>query len=196
MLVQGRWPPEFKRTHVSKSETTLHRQLKFSCRSIATGYVREGANLNLVPRRFRNGFRARIRAVVEIGSRAFFNHPSHCYRRRSHEPLRDKIHGVSYRFLSRLRSKLTSSTRLSLKHVAQGGTVAEEVISTVRTAQAFGTQAVLSAIYDSHVVQAFDAEIKTAIVVGIGLSVFFFAAYSAYALAFAFGTTLIIQGHG
>ncbi|KAI0252878.1 ABC transporter type 1, transmembrane domain-containing protein, partial [Lactifluus subvellereus] len=30
--------------------------------------------------------------------------------------------------------------QLSLKHVAEGGTLAEEVVSTIRTAQAFGTQ--------------------------------------------------------
>ncbi|KAH9000914.1 P-loop containing nucleoside triphosphate hydrolase protein [Lactarius hatsudake] len=64
--------------------------------------------------------------------------------------------------------------QLSLKHVAEGGTLAEEAVSTIRTAQAFGTQTICH---------------------GVGLASFFFAIYAAYALAFSFGTTLINQGH-
>jgi ATP-binding cassette subfamily B (MDR/TAP) protein 1 len=86
--------------------------------------------------------------------------------------------------------------RATLKHVADGGTIAEEVISTVRTAKAFGVQNVLSNLYEGHVAKALKAELKTAITVGISLGVFFFAAYASYALAFSFGTTLILQGHG
>ena len=86
--------------------------------------------------------------------------------------------------------------QLSLKHVAEGGSLAEEVISTVRTAQAFGTQEILSNLYDSHIAHSQVVEAKSALVHGIGLSVFFFVIYSAYALAFSFGTTLIIHGHG
>jgi ATP-binding cassette subfamily B (MDR/TAP) protein 1 len=70
------------------------------------------------------------------------------------------------------------------------------VISTIRTAKAFGTQNILSMLYDGHAAKAFDAEIKTAIAVGICLSIFFFSAYASYSLAFSFGTTLILQGHG
>lgn len=83
----------------------------------------------------------------------------------------------------------------SLKHVAEGGSVAEEVISTIRTAQAFGTQRILSSIYDSHIEKAHIVDSKSALVHGCGLSVFFFVIYSAYALAFSFGTTLVIHGH-
>ena len=85
--------------------------------------------------------------------------------------------------------------RLSLKHVAEGGTVAEEVISTIRTAQAFGTQRILAELYDSHISQSFVVDAKAAVVHGCGLSVFFFVIYSAYALAFSFGTTLLIHHH-
>ncbi|KAL5482696.1 hypothetical protein ACEPAI_9290 [Sanghuangporus weigelae] len=84
--------------------------------------------------------------------------------------------------------------QLSLKHVAEGGSVAEEVISTIRTAQAFGTQSILAAIYDSHILQAHTVDLKAAVISGAGLSCFFFVIYSAYALAFNFGTTLIING--
>ena len=86
--------------------------------------------------------------------------------------------------------------RQSLKHIADGGTIAEEVISTVRTAQAFGTQKILGKLYDDRVVEAKIVDVKAAVVHGVGLSVFFFVIYSAYALAFSFGTTLIIHGHG
>ena len=72
--------------------------------------------------------------------------------------------------------------RLSLKHVAAGGTLAEEVISTVRTAQALGTQRVLSVLYDKHIDQSRDVDMKAAVWHGGGLAIFFFVIYSAYAL--------------
>ena len=65
----------------------------------------------------------------------------------------------------------------ALQSIAQGGTLAEEVISTVRTAQAFGTQNTLAKLYDQYVIVAHEAERKTAIVHGIGLGVFFFVIY-------------------
>ncbi|KAJ7644192.1 P-loop containing nucleoside triphosphate hydrolase protein [Roridomyces roridus] len=85
--------------------------------------------------------------------------------------------------------------QLSLKHIAEAGTIAEEVISTIRTAQAFGTQKILADLYDAHIEQAHQADAKAAVWHGGGLSIFFFIIYSAYALAFSFGTTLIDEGH-
>jgi ATP-binding cassette subfamily B (MDR/TAP) protein 1 len=104
--------------------------------------------------------------------------------------------------------------RLSLKHVAEGGSLAEEVVSTIRTAQAFGTQNVLASMYDVAVQKAYDADCRLAVVRGIGFSCFFFAIYAVYGLggfnflynhkftdstrqylAFSFGATLINQGH-
>ncbi|OAX42868.1 P-loop containing nucleoside triphosphate hydrolase protein [Rhizopogon vinicolor AM-OR11-026] len=85
--------------------------------------------------------------------------------------------------------------QMSLKHVADGGTLAEEVISTVRTAQAFGAQKFLSHLYDRHVEGSLMVNSKAAIWHGGGLAAFFFIIYSAYALAFDFGTTLINEGH-
>ncbi|KAJ6527152.1 hypothetical protein B0H19DRAFT_1335178 [Mycena capillaripes] len=81
--------------------------------------------------------------------------------------------------------------QLSLQHVADSGSLAEEVISTVRTAQAFGTQKILLGLYDSHILQSEEAELKSAVIHGGGLAVFFLIIYNAYALAFSFGTTLI-----
>lgn len=101
---------------------------------------------------------------------------------------------------------------MSLKDVAAGGTIAEEVISTIRTAHAFGTQNILSRLYDVHIQSARLVDAKAAIFHGGGLGVFFFVIYAGYALgtrsprpayfftnsflAFQYGTTLIDQGRG
>ncbi|EIW81034.1 P-loop containing nucleoside triphosphate hydrolase protein [Coniophora puteana RWD-64-598 SS2] len=84
--------------------------------------------------------------------------------------------------------------QMSLKHVAEGGTLAEEVISTIRTAQAFGTQNILASLYDVHIAGSLKVDMKAAIYQGGGLGIFFFVIYSAYSLAFDFGTTLINEG--
>ncbi|EJU03194.1 multidrug resistance protein 1 [Dacryopinax primogenitus] len=84
----------------------------------------------------------------------------------------------------------------SLKAVADGGTLAEEAISTIRTAKAFGTQHILSALYDTHVQRAHNADMKAAVSLGGGLACFFFIGYNAYALAFYYGTTLVLFGIG
>lgn len=86
--------------------------------------------------------------------------------------------------------------QLSLQHVSDGGTIAEEVISTIRTAQAFGTQKTLANIYDSHIDKSKGVDSKAAVWHGGGLGCFFFVIYSAYGLAFSFGTTLINERHG
>ena len=87
--------------------------------------------------------------------------------------------------------------QLSLEAISSGGgTLAEEVISTVRTAHAFGTQKTLASRYDVFVNKARDMDLKAAIIQGCGLGTFFFVIYGAYGLAVSFGTTLVIQGHG
>ena len=78
---------------------------------------------------------------------------------------------------------LSFCIRLSLKHVADGGSLAEEVIATVRTAQAFGSQTTLSGLYDSHINQSRNIELRSAIYHGCGMAVFFFVIYSSYALS-------------
>ena len=83
-----------------------------------------------------------------------------------------------------------------MKHVADGGTIAEEVISTIRTAQAFGTQGILTGLYDQRVFLSKVVDVKSAVIHGIGLSFFFFIIYSSYGLAFSYGTTLILRGLG
>jgi ATP-binding cassette subfamily B (MDR/TAP) protein 1 len=66
--------------------------------------------------------------------------------------------------------------------VAEGGTLAEEVISTIRTAQAFGTQSALAKLYGVYVEKSRKMDLKAATWQGGGLSVFFFVIYAAYGL--------------
>ncbi|KAG8804747.1 GTPase-activating protein, partial [Serendipita sp. 398] len=93
--------------------------------------------------------------------------------------------------MNALMSKLKLAT---LGHIAEGGSLAEEVISTIRTAQAFGTQNTLAKMYDTHVEKAHVLDKRMSIINGSALSVFFFVIYSAYGLAFSFGTTLVLRG--
>ncbi|TFK23400.1 multidrug resistance protein 1 [Coprinopsis marcescibilis] len=90
---------------------------------------------------------------------------------------------------------ISNYMEMGLKFIAEGGSLAEEVISTVRTAQAFGTQKTLSKLYDKHVDKTLRVDMKSAVWNGGGIAVFFFVTYAAYALAFHFGTTLINEGH-
>ncbi|KAF4580529.1 GTPase-activating protein [Pleurotus pulmonarius] len=85
--------------------------------------------------------------------------------------------GVMTRFV-------TKYTQASLNHVANSSTLAEEVISTIRTAQAFGSQKVLSEVYDSHVERSQADNYKSALAHGAGFSVFFFIVYSSYGIFF------------
>jgi ATP-binding cassette, subfamily B (MDR/TAP), member 1 len=85
---------------------------------------------------------------------------------------------------------------MSLQHVAESGSMAEEVISTIRTARAFSTQNTLTAIYSKHVEKAKISDARAAIWNGGGMAVFYFFVYAIYSLAFYFGVTLINEGHG
>jgi ATP-binding cassette subfamily B (MDR/TAP) protein 1 len=86
--------------------------------------------------------------------------------------------------------------QMSRQYISDSGNLAEEVISTIRTAQAFGTQKALAALYDTHINKAKSIDSKAAIWQGGSFGAFFFILYSGYALAFSFGTTLINEGRG
>lgn len=83
---------------------------------------------------------------------------------------------------------------IMLGFVAEGGSLAEESISSVRTSHAFGTQKKLVSLYDVSNQKAQYYGKKTAILTSAGLALFFFIIYSAYALAFWWGSTLLIRG--
>ncbi|KAF8320496.1 P-loop containing nucleoside triphosphate hydrolase protein [Clavulina sp. PMI_390] len=91
---------------------------------------------------------------------------------------------------------MSGYTKTSLKHVAEGGNIAEEAISNIRTAKAFGIQARLARLFNNHATKAYQAELKSAVVLGVSMGFFFLWIYGSYALGFGFGTTLALQGHG
>ncbi|KAI6114229.1 ste6-like protein [Pisolithus sp. B1] len=99
---------------------------------------------------------------------------------------------VTGAIINKFAAKYTQAT---LQYVAESGTIAEEVISTIRTAQAFGSQKVLSSLFDKKIDSVRTMKAKSTVWHGCGMGVFFFIIYSAYALAFDFGTTLINEGH-
>jgi ATP-binding cassette subfamily B (MDR/TAP) protein 1 len=72
--------------------------------------------------------------------------------------------------------------RRSTDGIASAGSIAEESISTIRTAKAFGIQSHLGVLFDDKVVKAGRNGMKLAIVQGVGFGVFFFISYSAYGL--------------
>ncbi|CAI2166259.1 12008_t:CDS:10 [Funneliformis geosporum] len=82
----------------------------------------------------------------------------------------------------------------SLGYYSKSGTIAEEAISTIRTAVAFGIQSKLSKLYDSNLTLAKKEGIKRSILNGAGLGIVYFFIYSTYALAFWYGSTLILSG--
>ncbi|KAF8580728.1 multidrug resistance protein 1 [Ramaria rubella] len=84
--------------------------------------------------------------------------------------------------------------QMSRNATAEGGSLAEEVISSVRVTHAFGTQRKLAEMYDEYGHRALAIDYKGAVARGIGMGCLFFVGNSAYALAFYFGTTLIIEG--
>jgi ATP-binding cassette subfamily B (MDR/TAP) protein 1 len=85
--------------------------------------------------------------------------------------------------------------QMSRQHISDGGSLAEEAISTIRTAQAFGIQMILANIYNTHIDKSKKADDKIAVVIGASLATFFFILYSSYSLSFSFGTTLINEGY-
>ena len=66
--------------------------------------------------------------------------------------------GLMNFFMSKLKLR-------QLTHVAEGGSLAEEVIGTIRTAQAFGTQNKLSEMYDVHIDRTHAVDNKLSIIV-------------------------------
>ncbi|GAA5918154.1 hypothetical protein JCM1841_005277 [Sporobolomyces salmonicolor] len=95
--------------------------------------------------------------------------------------------GAMNKFISDYKTRQLAAT-------ARGATLAEEVISSVRSAHAFGTQNKLADLYDEANQETENLGQKSARFNGLGLGVFFFIIYCSYALAFFYGTTLILQG--
>jgi len=86
--------------------------------------------------------------------------------------------------------------KLALDSYAAGGTVAEEVLSSIRNATAFGTQDKLAKEYDKHLIIAQKYGFKHKAVLGVMLGAMMFIIYCNYALAFWEGSRLLVAGHG
>jgi ATP-binding cassette, subfamily B (MDR/TAP), member 1 len=122
-----------------------------------------------------------LRSLLETCSCNIFHSPLLYNRRRPHgypcvEIPTVCILSISFDFPSHIFH------RSSLNHIARSGTLAEEVISTIRTAHAFGIQKTLDRLYDVPVQSALLGDYKTAIIQGSCVAFLMFAIYSAYAL--------------
>lgn len=88
---------------------------------------------------------------------------------------------------------VTDAKTKQLAATGRGATLAEEVISSVRISHAFGTQRKLASLYNEPNEETNQVGQASAKYQGFGLGVFFFIIYSSYALAFYYGTTLILR---
>jgi ATP-binding cassette subfamily B (MDR/TAP) protein 1 len=86
---------------------------------------------------------------------------------------------------------MTKYTQAASTHVADAGSLAEEVFSSIRTAQAFGAQETLVNLFDGYVKKAGTVGIIGAKISSLGLAIMFFVIYAGYALAFFYGGVLV-----
>lgn len=87
---------------------------------------------------------------------------------------------------------MTSFTSMEQTAYAKAGAVAEEVLSSIRTVFAFGGQKKEIQRYQKNLEDAKNVGIKKAITVNIAMGFMFFMIYMSYALAFWYGSTLIL----
>ncbi len=97
------------------------------------------------------------------------------------------VMGVCSRFIVKY-------SKLSVDAYAVGGSVAEEVISSIRNAVAFGTQDRLAKQYDTHLVKAEAYGWRVKGTIAIMLAAMFFILYNNYGLAFWKGSQYLIDG--
>ncbi|ORX80635.1 multidrug resistance protein MDR [Basidiobolus meristosporus CBS 931.73] len=88
----------------------------------------------------------------------------------------------------------TKYAKRALDFYSISGTLAEEVISSIRNAVAFGQQRKLATMYSKNITDAKRESIKKEIFNGVGVAAIFFIIYAAYSLAFYYGGKLITQG--
>ncbi|CAG8444023.1 151_t:CDS:2 [Funneliformis mosseae] len=81
-----------------------------------------------------------------------------------------------------------------LDYCSQAAVIAEETFSTIRTSIAFSQQKNLSKNYDAKLEKAKSIGVKTSALNGLCLGTINFFVYLTYALAFWYGSTLIISG--
>jgi ATP-binding cassette subfamily B (MDR/TAP) protein 1 len=85
-------------------------------------------------------------------------------------------------------------SKQSLESYALGGTIAEEVISSIRNATAFGTQDKLARQYDEHLAKAEKYGYKLKFVLACMVGGMFLVIYLNYGLAFWMGSRFLVEG--
>jgi ATP-binding cassette, subfamily B (MDR/TAP), member 1 len=95
--------------------------------------------------------------------------------------------GSGSRFIIKFNKK-------SLESYALGGTIAEEVISSIRNATAFGTQDKLAKQYDKHLIEAEYWGARVKMIMACMLGGMFLVIYLNYALAFWQGGRFLVDG--
>ncbi|KAF4531677.1 hypothetical protein B566_EDAN011836 [Ephemera danica] len=91
-------------------------------------------------------------------------------------------------------ARVTSSlSRKELDAYAKAGSIAEEVLGSIRTVVAFGGQDKEATRYAKNLVFARDNNIKRGFFTGVGFGLLWFFIYASYALAFWYGVGLILE---
>nr|XP_051708696.1 ATP-dependent translocase ABCB1 isoform X4 [Oryctolagus cuniculus] len=98
--------------------------------------------------------------------------------------------GLSAALWAKIMSSFTDKELLAY---AKAGAVAEEVLAAIRTVIAFGGQQKELERYNKNLEEAKRIGIKKAITANISVGVAFLLMYASYALAFWYGTTLVIS---
>ncbi|KAL2084174.1 hypothetical protein ACEWY4_019692 [Coilia grayii] len=97
--------------------------------------------------------------------------------------------GISAAFIAKVITSYTSKEQTSY---AKAGAVAEEVLSAIRTVFAFGGQKKEIDRYHKNLLHAKNMGVKKAITVNIAVGFTYCLIYMSYALAFWYGSTLIL----
>ncbi|KAF5864930.1 GTPase-activating protein [Aspergillus alliaceus] len=85
-------------------------------------------------------------------------------------------------------------SKKSLDSYGAGGTVAEEVISSIRNATAFGTQDKLAKQYEAHLAEAEKWGVKNQLILGFMVGGMFGIMFSNYGLGFWMGSRFLVNG--
>ncbi|OJD15191.1 hypothetical protein AJ78_04522 [Emergomyces pasteurianus Ep9510] len=85
-------------------------------------------------------------------------------------------------------------SKKSLESYGKGGTVAEEVISSIRNATAFGTQEKLARQYDTHLMEAQKWGVKLQVTIGCMVGGMMAIVFLNYGLGFWMGSRFLVGG--
>lgn len=89
---------------------------------------------------------------------------------------------------------IVKNSRHNIAAYAQGGSVAEEVISSIRNAVAFGTQDRLARQYNTHLIKAEFYGFKLKSTLGVMVALMMTILYLNYGLAFWMGSRFLVDG--